>query len=90
MSQYKSAIRAQPPQEQLSNSKYAEQARQLQEFFPLWKNDGLFFTILLPSTCSFLSDIQSLLVEVSGDVELAAARISDGILSLHSLYTASP
>jgi hypothetical protein len=45
MSQYKSAIRTQPPQEQLSNSKYAEQARQLQEFFPLWKNDGLFFII---------------------------------------------
>jgi hypothetical protein len=43
MSQYKSAIRTQPPQEQLSNSKYAEQAHQLQEFFPLWKNDGLFF-----------------------------------------------
>ena len=43
MSQYKSAIRTQPPQEQLSNPKYAEQACQLQEFFPLWKNDGLFF-----------------------------------------------
>jgi len=43
MSQYKSAIRAQPPQEQNSNSKYSVQAGQLQEFFPLWKNDGLFF-----------------------------------------------
>ena len=90
MSQYKSAIRAQPPQE-LSNSKYAEQARQLQEFFPLWKNDGLFLqSYYHSSTCSFLSDIQSLLFDVSGDVELAAARISDGTLFLHSLYTASP
>jgi len=72
MSQYKSAIRTQPPQEQLSNSKYAEQAHQLQEFFPLWKND----------------DLQSLLVEVGGDVELAASRISEGTLFLHSFYTA--
>ena len=53
MSQYKSAI---PPQEQLSTPKYAAQASQLQEFFPLWKNDGLFSTILFaihPHTHSF-------------------------------------
>ncbi|KAJ6463342.1 hypothetical protein C8R45DRAFT_1080321 [Mycena sanguinolenta] len=44
------------------NSKYRTQARQLQELFPSWSND----------------DLQSLLHEVAGDVELAATRISEG------------
>ncbi|KAF8172832.1 hypothetical protein K438DRAFT_175917 [Mycena galopus ATCC 62051] len=44
------------------NSKYRSQARQLQELFPSWSND----------------DLQSLLHEVGGDVELAATRISEG------------
>ena len=92
-SQYKSAIRAQPPQEQHSNSKYSEQARQLQEFFPLWKNDGPFFSSFFHNFIAnsfILSDLQSLLVEVSGDIELAAARISDGTSFPSSLYTVTP
>ncbi|KAF5376032.1 hypothetical protein D9615_007767 [Tricholomella constricta] len=63
MSQYKSALRSQQPPESIDNSKYRQQARQLQELFPTWSND----------------DLQSLLVEVQGDVELAATRISDGV-----------
>ncbi|KAF7320801.1 CUE domain-containing protein [Mycena chlorophos] len=44
------------------NNRYRPQARQLQELFPSWSND----------------DLQSLLHEVGGDVELAATRISEG------------
>jgi hypothetical protein len=42
------------------------------------------------ATYSFLPDIQSLLVEVGGDVELAAARISDGTFFLHFLHMPHP
>ncbi|KAK0189668.1 hypothetical protein F5146DRAFT_1139077 [Armillaria mellea] len=62
MSHYKSAIRAQPPSDQPENNKFRDKARQLQELFPAWSND----------------DLQSLLSEVNGDVEVAATRISDG------------
>ena len=41
MSQYKSAIRAQPPSDLPDNPKYRQQARQLQELFPAWSNDGI-------------------------------------------------
>ncbi|RDB23852.1 hypothetical protein Hypma_009226 [Hypsizygus marmoreus] len=63
MSQYKSAIRAKQSPDPNENSKYRSQARQLQELFPSWSND----------------DLQSLLTEVGGDVEVAATRISDGV-----------
>ncbi|KAJ7222485.1 hypothetical protein GGX14DRAFT_663933 [Mycena pura] len=59
---YKTAIGAPSPAASPDNSKYRAQARQLQELFPTWSND----------------DLQSLLQEVAGDVELAAARISEG------------
>ncbi|KII90171.1 hypothetical protein PLICRDRAFT_124097 [Plicaturopsis crispa FD-325 SS-3] len=42
--------------------KYRSQARQLQELFPSWSSD----------------DLHSVLLEVAGDVELAATRISEG------------
>ncbi|KAF8621481.1 hypothetical protein AX15_007771 [Amanita polypyramis BW_CC] len=42
--------------------KWRAQARQLQELFPTWSND----------------DIQSLLIEVAGDVEQAVTRITEG------------
>lgn len=41
MSQYKSAIRSQPPSDLPDNPKYHQQARQLQELFPSWSNDGI-------------------------------------------------
>ena len=41
MSQYKSAIRSQPPSDLPDNPKYRQQARQLQELFPAWSNDGI-------------------------------------------------
>ncbi|KIK54654.1 hypothetical protein GYMLUDRAFT_897734 [Collybiopsis luxurians FD-317 M1] len=50
------------PANDQSESKFKDKARQLQEFFPAWSHD----------------DLQSLLVEVNGDVEIAATRISDG------------
>ncbi|KAJ7153590.1 hypothetical protein C8R43DRAFT_1002676 [Mycena crocata] len=59
---YKTVIGSAPPSSAQDNSKYRSQARQLQELFPSWSND----------------DLQSLLAEVAGDVELAATRISDG------------
>ena len=81
MSQYKSAIRAQQSPDNADTFKYRLQARQLQELFPTWSNDGLFFrwTYLGASHVFPLKkDLQSILTEVSGDVELAATRISDG------------
>ncbi|KAJ7689514.1 hypothetical protein B0H14DRAFT_3532770, partial [Mycena olivaceomarginata] len=45
-----------------TDTKYRQSARQLQELFPSWSSD----------------DLQSLLHEVAGDVELAATRISEG------------
>ncbi|TFK71578.1 hypothetical protein BDN72DRAFT_837479 [Pluteus cervinus] len=63
MSQYKSALRGQQPSSQPDDYKYRPQARQLQEMFPSWSND----------------DLQSLLNEVGGDVEVAATRITDGV-----------
>ncbi|KAJ3872497.1 hypothetical protein F5051DRAFT_456553 [Lentinula edodes] len=45
-----------------SEPKLKDKAQQLQEFFPSWSHE----------------DLQSLLAEVNGDVELAATRISDG------------
>ncbi|KAF9460449.1 hypothetical protein BDZ94DRAFT_1299874 [Collybia nuda] len=63
MSQYKSAIRTQQPPDAQDNSKYRSKARQLQELFPTWSND----------------DLQSLLAEVGGDVQIAATRITDGV-----------
>ncbi|KAJ7160884.1 hypothetical protein C8R46DRAFT_1194293 [Mycena filopes] len=63
MSTYKTAIGAAATPEMSKPAKlYSVQARQLQELFPAWSND----------------DLQSLLSEVAGDVELAATRISDG------------
>ena len=40
MSHYKSAIRAQPQEQPTDSTKFRSQARQLQEFFPNWTNDG--------------------------------------------------
>jgi hypothetical protein len=82
MSQYKSAIRAQQSPDNADISKYRSQARQLQELFPHWSNDGQFsFEQAQPTSHHFplLKDLQSLLTEVGGDVQLAATRISDGM-----------
>ncbi|KIY47638.1 hypothetical protein FISHEDRAFT_74442 [Fistulina hepatica ATCC 64428] len=62
MSHYKSAIAAQSRPETADNVPYKAEARQLKEFFPSWSND----------------DLQSLLVEVGGDIQIAATRISEG------------
>ncbi|KAG6853852.1 hypothetical protein C0991_000613 [Blastosporella zonata] len=62
MSQYKSALRQQQPADSPDNSKYRNQAQQLQELFPNWTND----------------DLQSLLAEVQGDIQIAATRITEG------------
>ncbi|KAJ3557062.1 hypothetical protein NM688_g1673 [Phlebia brevispora] len=42
--------------------KYRNEVQQLKELFETWSNE----------------DLQSVLIETSGDVELAAARISEG------------
>ncbi|KNZ79734.1 CUE domain-containing protein [Termitomyces sp. J132] len=62
MSQYKSALRQQQSTDAPVLSKYRSEARILQELFPSWTND----------------DLQSLLVEVQGDVQTAAMRITEG------------
>ncbi|KAF7297083.1 CUE domain-containing protein [Mycena indigotica] len=67
MSQYKTAIGSPAvPVSGPDNNRYRTQARQLQELFPSWSNDGVY------------AFVQSLLHEVAGDVELAATRISEG------------
>ncbi|TBU59867.1 hypothetical protein BD310DRAFT_957925 [Dichomitus squalens] len=60
---YKSSnFRSAQPQSDSPSDRYRAQAKQLQEAFPSWSYD----------------DLQSLLVEVSGDVELASTRIIEG------------
>jgi hypothetical protein len=91
MSQYKSAIRAQQSPDNADTFKYRSQARQLQELFPTWSNDGLFFHPQSQASLTslfFQKDLQSLLTEVAGDVQLAATRISDG-MSVSTLHVQS-
>lgn len=78
MSHVKAASR--PHQSTDSDSfKWRSQARQLQELFPEWSNDGSYVLCFLYTRLIFLSkDIQSLLVEVAGDVEQAVTRITEG------------
>lgn len=88
MSQYKSAIRAQQSPDDPDTSKYRSQARQLEELFPAWSIEGLFFHPTNTGTFdgfSLLKDLQSLLTEVGGDIELAATRITDGMSRFYSL-----
>ncbi|KAJ6574275.1 hypothetical protein B0H19DRAFT_1253995 [Mycena capillaripes] len=66
---HKTAIGAAAPATAADNSKYRTQARQLQKLFPSWSND----------------DLQLLISEVAGDVELVATRISR-----HSAEALSP
>ena len=82
MSSYKSSLsRAkQQPSADPTDSMYRQQAQQLQELFPTWSNEGR-----LPSSLSRLAlilssqlDLQTLLAEVSGDVQVAATRITEG------------
>jgi len=81
MSQYKSAIRSQPQEQPTDSTKFRSQARQLQEFFPNWTNDGThpfnYMTSARPHFF-FAADLLTVLNEVGGDVQLAATRISDG------------
>ena len=89
MSQYKSAIRPQQSPDTHDSSKYHSQSRQLQELFPHWSNDGQFFLSTFPHSShhfSFLIDLQSLLTEVGGDVQIAATRISDGTSAFLSTF----
>jgi len=78
--QYKSAHRTQTASDTPDSFKYRKECKQLQELFPTWTNDGV-STSPTP-TCmwsySVSTDLQTLLVEVSGDVQLAATRITDG------------
>ncbi|KAG6867624.1 hypothetical protein C0993_000397 [Termitomyces sp. T159_Od127] len=62
MSQYKAAPRQQQSTDAPDLSKYRAQSQILQEMFPSWTSD----------------DLQSLLVEVQGDVQTAATRITEG------------
>ncbi|KAK7027596.1 CUE domain-containing protein [Favolaschia claudopus] len=75
---YKTAIGASAPAA-TDNTKYRPQARQLQELFPSWSSDGQPISLLPFRRASYGAQTFSpLLHEVSGDVELAATRISEG------------
>ena len=81
-SSYKSSAFRQPDQP-AGEFKYRPQVHQLQEFFPDYSAEGPSPpprpTIRL--TCR--TDLQSLLIEVAGDAQLAAQRISEGTLFLN-------
>ncbi|KAF9815650.1 hypothetical protein IEO21_04440 [Rhodonia placenta] len=57
-----SNFRRSQPAQDAHSEKYSSQAHKLQELFPTWSNE----------------DLQSLLTEVNGDLQLAATRISEG------------
>jgi hypothetical protein len=81
MSQHKTTIRSQPQQASLDALKYPPKARQLQELFPTWSIAGQHFYLSYLRICSLpFSDLETLLNELNGDLELAATRISDGIV----------
>jgi len=78
---HKTTIRSQPQQASLDASKYPPKARQLQELFPTWSIAGQHFYLSYLRVCSLpLSDLETLLNELNGDLELAATRISDGMV----------
>ena len=91
MSQYKSAVRSQ--QGTSKSSPYHEKATQLHELFPDLPVDGKrWFTmsartrLLTNFFFAFrFSELEILLSEVNGDVQLAAARITDGSFSFRVL-----
>ena len=70
--------------------RYRPQVNQLQEIFPDFSVEGT-SSSSLPTARAHLpsSDLQSLLLEVGGDVELAGQRISDG-LSFPPFFSFSP
>jgi hypothetical protein len=77
---YQPEIRANQPSDQ-TDGKYRSQTQTLQKLFPAWSNDGDFTTQHLSARVLFIffsKDLQSLLAEVCGDVELAATRIHNG------------
>jgi hypothetical protein len=85
---YKASIRPQKQQQQQqqqhdpAGEKYKSKAQSLQEFFPDYSIEGQRFNETLFQlkifTISVSTDLQSLLAEVGGDVDLAATRISEG------------
>lgn len=85
MSSYKAAIRPQQPDS--DDKKYAPQVRQLRELFPDYSELGQspFFNRCTASSPS-IPDLYALLVDVNGDIQTAATRITDGELSI--LFTA--
>jgi hypothetical protein len=87
MSAYKSSTtRSSAPSADGANAKFKSEARQLQEFFPSWSNDGMFLQNCMSGMLFsvrfliylWLLDLQSLLLETGGDVESAATRITEG------------
>ena len=91
MSSYKSSLsRAkQQPTSESNDSKYRQQAQQLQELFPTWSNEGPISKVIgmTPILTFHLPDLQTLLAEVSGDVQVAATRISEGAVPLLYSFT---
>jgi len=96
MSTTYSSYRRQPTTDQ-AHDKYRQKAQHLKELFPTWTVEGsssrLFHTRHAQLTLfSHSSDLSSLLAEVNGDLEVAAARISEGLpdtVSRSFLFTKS-
>lgn len=88
MSTYKASLSRPQANKDSSESKYRQQAQQLQELFPTWSNEGMYpISAKRPRSYCFSStqrvDLQTVLTEVSGDVEMAATRISEGTVTHH-------
>jgi hypothetical protein len=85
MSQYKSTARSQ--QGTSKSSPYREKATQLHELFPDLPVDGRRFAVSARRVFHIFNftELEILLTEVNGDVQLAATRVTDGSFSFHVL-----
>lgn len=85
---YKSSnFRKAQPQQDSASTRHGPQVKQLKEAFPAWTELGTSRTFeTCPTTAHpHPSDLESLLVEVNGDIELASMRIIEGKSLLFSV-----
>lgn len=85
MSSYKASLSRPQANKDSTESKYRQQAQQLQELFPTWSQEGMWSISANDRvlTSQERVDLQTILTEVSGDVEVAATRISEGTVIHH-------
>lgn len=87
MSTTYSSYRRQPTTDQV-HDKYRQKVQHLKELFPTWQTEGASSLPLHTRHAQLIlfspSDLSGLLAEVNGDIEVAATRITEGLLDTAS------